>query len=386
MVTKRREIDNMSPKTILIIENSIDVTGALNGVLRTSIALRSQFNFIFVVPNGSKATQAVGGMGFMCFELPMFELNRSWQAFLLYIPRLIVSVIRIRKISKRQNVALVHVNDFYNMIMPMARLLGSALPYICYVNFIPDRFPIFLRKIWINSHMYFADRIVGVSGYVVRQLPVHNKVIQIPVPLPVKNDPGFSVIRKNRFLYLGNFIEGKGQDSALRAFAIVSEKCPGWTLRLVGGDMGMEKNRKYHLGLKSLARELKVEERIEWSGFSKDAENEFRDASVALNFSRSESFSLTVQEAMYYGCPVIATKSGGPSEIIDDKKTGILVDVGDIEAMTSAMITIAQDKEFRDMLGVAAYASVRQKFSYENTSGKLGAVYTQAFLKMADRV
>jgi len=142
--------------------------------------------------------------------------------------------------------------------------------------------------------------------------------------------------------------------------------------------MGITKNKEFQRYLRDLAQKLEIEDQIEWGGFTKVVRQEYLQASVVLNFSVSESFSLTVQEAMYYGCPVIATASGGPSEIIDHEKTGLLVDVNDIAAMTSAMALMIIDKIFRERVGRAAFASAREKFKYENTSGKVAEVYFHA--------
>ena len=79
---------------------------------------------------------------------------------------------------------------------------------------------------------------------------------------------------------------------------------------------------------------------VEWHAFAEKISEEYLDAAIVLNFSESESFSLTCLEAMFYGRPVIATRSGGPSEIIDHNESGILVDVKDVDAMANAMTNL----------------------------------------------
>ncbi len=76
-------------KKILIIENSKAVTGSLHVVMRTSIALKEKYEFLFVLPNGSGAANLVAENNFKLCELPLYELTKSWISVLLYLPRLI---------------------------------------------------------------------------------------------------------------------------------------------------------------------------------------------------------------------------------------------------------------------------------------------------------
>jgi glycosyltransferase involved in cell wall biosynthesis len=80
---------------------------------------------------------------------------------------------------------------------------------------------------------------------------------------------------------------------------------------------------------------------------------------------------------MYYGRPVIATRSGGPAEIIDHNQSGILVDLKDISAMANAIEYLITHPANREDMAKLAYERVRIKFSFENTVGKLGKAYDE---------
>ncbi|MFM9839737.1 MAG: glycosyltransferase family 4 protein [Cyclobacteriaceae bacterium] len=369
-------------KKILIIENSVAVTGSFHAVLRTSIALGNKFEFIFILPKGSTATNLVTENGFGLYELPLYELAKNWISVLLYIPRLMLSVLHVKNLVRKEDISIVHVNDFYNLIMPLWRLCGGSVCYLCYVNFVPNRFTFLLRKIWITSHSLFSSKIIAVSNLVLSQLPVSNKVTCIPDALPNECPKPEKVIEKKEvILFLGNFIIGKGQDLAIKAFALLAQNYPAWKLRFAGGDMGLEKNRIYKKGLQDMANELRIESQIEMTGFANDVAKEYQEASIALNFSASESFSLTVQEAMFYGCPIIATRSGGPSELIEDKYSGLLVPLADIEAMKEAIRFLIDNPLERERLKENAARSIRDKFNYEKTIGLLDRIYQDLMQK-----
>ena len=90
---------------------------------------------------------------------------------------------------------------------------------------------------------------------------------------------------------------------------------------------------------------------------------------------------MTCLESMFYGRAVIATECGGPSEIIENSSTGILVPVKQVAQMASAMEYMIVHPAERNEISEKAYRSVREKFSHKNTIEKLGEVYHSALLK-----
>ena len=127
--------------------------------------------------------------------------------------------------------------------------------------------------------------------------------------------------------------------------------------------MGLEKNRDYLAGLRRLAAAGPGAERITFGPFLSDLADARGRAGIGLNFSHSESFSLTCLEASASGLPVIATRCGGPEEIIEHLVTGLLVPVGDVSAMAEAMETLLGDGERAARMGEAGRELVAQRFS-----------------------
>lgn len=117
-----------------------------------------------------------------------------------------------------------------------------------------------------------------------------------------------------------------------------------------------------------------LQDRITGAGLSQiirfsrwtDQPQEFYEAiDVLVLASRSdEGFGLVVAEAGERGLPVIATRSGGAVEIVLDKVTGLLIDKGDLTAMVSAMLRLA-DARLRGRLGSSARARVAEHFNLD---------------------
>ncbi len=367
---------------ILIIENSVDVTGALKSITRTAYDLKDYFDFCFIIPKRSRGKVWIEGKGFSdILELPIKEISRRASALVLYLPFLIANAIRLKKIIRREEIALLHVNDIYNLLPVMYHWLGGKIPYVCHIRFLPDRFPKVLFNVWLRLHLRYANKIITVSHAVARQLPNHEKIEVVHNELPVEEHypevltPDNSGNTTFTFLYLSNFMSGKGQNFAVEAFAKIYRELPNWKLRFVGGNMGLRKNEQYKIAVQERAKALGVFEKIEWKGFTEDVEMEYKLADVVLNFSESESFSITCLEALFFGRPVIATDCGGPAEIIENGKTGILVENRNIEEMAKAMRTLASNEEIRLPMRELARESVRQKFSVETTSYKIRKQY-----------
>ncbi|WP_417530554.1 glycosyltransferase family 4 protein [Marinobacter lipolyticus] len=79
---------------------------------------------------------------------------------------------------------------------------------------------------------------------------------------------------------------------------------------------------------------------IHWLGFRQDVADVLKQADIFLLPSVSEGFSISTVEAMMAGVPVIATRSGGPEEIIVDGETGLLVPIKDPDAIVTAILNL----------------------------------------------
>ncbi len=111
------------------------------------------------------------------------------------------------------------------------------------------------------------------------------------------------------------------------------------------------------------ARRLGVEDRIIVCPKVKEIEEYARAADIGLFTSESESFCLSILEAMCFGCPSVATRVGGIPEVIDDQVTGILAPFGDAEALAGAVAGLIANPPTRQAMGRAAERRAREKFS-----------------------
>jgi N-acetyl-alpha-D-glucosaminyl L-malate synthase BshA len=110
-------------------------------------------------------------------------------------------------------------------------------------------------------------------------------------------------------------------------------------------------------------RRLQLEDRIIVKESVLEIEDYLQAADIALYTSENESFCLSILEAMFFGCPSVATRVGGIPEVVDDGATGILVPFGDADALARAVERLMADEELRKKMGHAAKKEAQRRFS-----------------------
>jgi glycosyltransferase involved in cell wall biosynthesis len=88
-----------------------------------------------------------------------------------------------------------------------------------------------------------------------------------------------------------------------------------------------------------------------------------RAAGAVCLTSEAEALPMSVLEAMALGRPVVATNVGGTSEAVLDGETGFLVEPGDVEGVTQALVALAADGERAAAMGDAGRRRQRERFS-----------------------
>jgi glycosyltransferase involved in cell wall biosynthesis len=159
------------------------------------------------------------------------------------------------------------------------------------------------------------------------------------------------------FLFCGRLEEQKGVDTLIAGFAKVPAELRS---RLVICGLG-EDERK----LKQLAVSLNIDSRIHWAGWQSDVEPFYAMADVYVMPSRWESFGLVFLEAMNFSLPVVSTRTQAIPEVVDDHKTGLLCENGDVLALAANMTLLATDAELRRRMGKAGQRRLMEHFTFE---------------------
>ena len=149
----------------------------------------------------------------------------------------------------------------------------------------------------------------------------------------------------------------KGHAIVVEALGLLRAQ-PGWVWWVVGGAQ-RPKEAAYVNELVAATRRLGIEGRVRWLGERHDVRRLLAAADVHCQANVApEPFGIAYVEALAAGLPVVASRSGGAMEIVDDS-CGVLVPPGDTEALAAALERLIGDRPFRAKLAAGAAARAR---------------------------
>ena len=162
--------------------------------------------------------------------------------------------------------------------------------------------------------------------------------------------------------------KSKGLQYAIEAFAKLAQKNQNMRYFVLGS--GDEKER-----LDALVRHYGLQERVFLLGFVEDAARFLMAFDVFILSSTTEALGLVLLEAGHAGLPVVASNIGGIPEIIEDGKTGILVQPRDSRGLADAIKKIFDSHTMRMSLGTTLNKKIVDDFSLEKALSKTLSLY-----------
>lgn len=170
----------------------------------------------------------------------------------------------------------------------------------------------------------------------------------------------------------GRFVDWKGFDILIRAFSSFLSNYQGKARLLLLGD-GEEKQN-----LCKLIKTLEIEERVIMPGFMEDIRPYMWVSDVfVLPSKKPEPFGVVLIEAMASGLASIATRSGGPMEIIEDGINGCLVEIDSYNAMSEKISLLLNEDEIKNRIAQKGIETVSKKFNVQDIAVKHIEIYSK---------
>jgi glycosyltransferase involved in cell wall biosynthesis len=290
----------------------------------------------------------------------------------------------IRSLLKQQDFDII-VDDinkipFYTPLYVRKPLLALAHHLFAHTIFLETILP-FALYVYIGETLipaiYGRTKFVVVSqstkdDFVGRGIPEDNiDVVYNAVDHSVYTPGSASKAPEPLIGYVGRIKRYKRIDHLLHALKLVAEKIPDVRLRLGGSGDYLPK-------LESLARELGIEDRIDFMGFVGEQEkiDMLREVHVVVNPSSKEGWGVTVIESNACGTPVIASNVPGLRDAVVDGKTGFLVKYGDIQGFAERIIQVLEDDALRKTLSEEAVTWAR-KFNWDDSADAILEIIDQ---------
>ena len=158
--------------------------------------------------------------------------------------------------------------------------------------------------------------------------------------------------------YLGRIDVDKGVNELLKAFLAVNN------LKMALVLMGSFDDVRSGLD-NDLIEKAKASENVIFTGFTREVALHLSVVDVLVHPTYREGFSMVIQQAMAMGCAIITTDIPGPSEVIVENESGLLVQVKDSEALQKAMRRMYEDKVLREAFVKAGLKRVEERFKRE---------------------
>jgi glycosyltransferase involved in cell wall biosynthesis len=231
-----------------------------------------------------------------------------------------------------------------------------------------------LSHILMNYAVGFVFQTKEARDYYSKKIRERSTVIANPIdsqkiPIPFEGE------RDKRVVAVGRLIPAKNYPCLIDAFCIVHQTRPDYSLEIYGD--GELRN-----SLAEYINKVNASSFIKLMGASNSVLADIRSASAYVLSSNLEGMPNALIEAMAMGLPCISTDcpSGGPRDLIENEKNGLLVKVNDINDLSDAIVTILNDKRIAKKFGEEA-EYIRKKLDVS----LVGNEWISAFEALLDR-
>jgi len=261
----------------------------------------------------------------------------------------------------------------------------SGLPIICtFHGFVDLRSTDLLLKLKLNVISLCASRVVAVSNGLMDCL-INNTMFGRNKFITIYNGTGdqtcnlTSLELRRYYGYIdddiligsiGNIKPAKGYDLLLKVAKIITTRYNNCIFIIAGNT-----DSDIYNDLLELRKMYQLESKVQFLGYQDNISHFLKLLDVFLLTSNSEGFSLATIEAMRAGIPVVATKCGGPQEIISHSVTGYLADIGNEIEIAQRIIDLIENPDIKTSITTNAKVCVNSKYDIKSMIYNYDMIY-----------
>lgn len=268
-------------------------------------------------------------------------------------------VMRMRKVFRKNRDYILAAFEPATAFFACLARVGLGMKLVSSERNDPESFP--SKRIREYAFLH-SDKVVFQTQAALSyfQEKIQKKGVVIANPITENLPEVYEGPRKHTVVAAGRLVEQKNHVSLFRAFQKFLQRFPDYVLHLYGeGELEQE--------LRDLAGTLGIREHVIFEGFHKDILEEIKDGGMYVLSSDYEGISNSLLEAMGMGMPVVSTDCpcGGSRMCIQDGVNGLLVPVGQPDALCMAMERMAGEEDQAAKMGKEA-SKVRERFSLQS--------------------
>jgi glycosyltransferase involved in cell wall biosynthesis len=295
---------------------------------------------------------------------------------------------RLARVVRRLNPDIIHAHDPHGVAMAgVALSIGAAWRSKegrCAPALVASRRVDFHLKGNSFSRWKYrqVDCFVAASN-AIRQMLVADgvapdRVVTVHEGIDVDRIDGVPAVNVHEALWLphhapliGNvaaLVPHKGHRYLIEAAHLVVQQVPDARFVILG-----EGELREHL--ERLVREHHLEKHVLLPGFRTDVVGCIKGFDFFVMSSVTEGLGTSLLDAMACRKAIVGTKAGGIPEVVDEERTGVLVEPRDSHALAAAILRLVKDGTLRQSMADAGYARVRQRFTVERMVAETAALY-----------
>src|SRR5260370_14810289 len=290
----------------------------------------------------------------------------------------------MRQLTGEGSFDLVHINEPHTVTASWIAGLHTRLTLL-----FSRRIGFPLRKNWVSRLQYKTidrflpncndvARSIMEAGIAAERMTVVYEGVELPPPmtpemrLSARKHWG---VKEDEFLFgcTSVFVPEKGQRHLIEALPQVREKFPRTRLLLAG-------DGRCKAELEGVTRQRGRNEAVIFAGFIENVDPVYNALAAYVFPSEIEGTGTALQTAMAWGLPCVSTARGGLNEIVENKRTAIVVEPEPRE-FAQAMIRLLGDEGLRKRLGEAGRLEIEKRLSAERMAANTIRVYEAVLVK-----
>lgn len=331
---------------------------------------------------------------------PLYSLKKPFFSSHLYYPwygaRLALDL-------KKGGFDIVHVHNFTQFI-PVIRALNPGIKIVLHMH---SEWLSQLDNRTMKERVKHADMVLSCSEYITARTrsafpdaaykcrTLHNGVDLSRFNAEAAAKPAKGTKKKRKLICVGRITPDKGLHVVIDAFGALASRYPDLELCHIGQERITPPEFLIELSDDPIVKPLKafypgsyqekvmkrlapaLSSRVNLAGHVNHSEivSKYLEAEIFINSSYQEPFGMPVAEAMACGLPVIAARTGGIPEIVENGLSGLLVEPGDAGALAAAVTKLLENNALRGSLARAGRERVRERFNWDTIAGALAGYY-----------
>ncbi len=310
--------------------------------------------------------------------LPVYRISFPWGRFFIITGQKIAKFLtliffkRIKKDFGVPNIIHAHFGEMGIIGAELKKKFNAPLVITEHGSImLPEKANLKRKRRVVSEGYKKCDALIAVSSSLAHHIEAMgiNSIHVLPNIIP---DYFFSKISSNRqkkkqFISVGNLVTNKKFDITISAFARACKVYNDLSLIIIG--VGPE-----HKRLLNLVREKNIEDRVIFMGYVPNTKlpELYHNSICFILLSAYETFGVAYAEALACGIPVIATKCGGPEDILNSSN-GLIIPVNDEEAAFNSILNICNNFEAYNSIFIQE--DINTRFSENTFIGRISDIY-----------